>query len=111
MAGIGEVHPIEGKHKKTYEILSSLWSRKDISIILITPDIEVSTKHAYSLFKTYKKINQKPILEAIQKHNIKYIASHIFNDFEPYIIKENPIIKEIKQDLLNNKVENSAFLR
>ena len=39
LAGIGEVYPIEGKHKNAYEILSSLWVRKDISVILITPDI------------------------------------------------------------------------
>jgi len=39
LAGIGEVFPIEGEHQNTYEILSSLWSREDISIILITPDI------------------------------------------------------------------------
>ncbi|MHA2202066.1 MAG: V-type ATP synthase subunit F [Candidatus Hodarchaeales archaeon] len=39
LAGIGEVHPIEGDHQDPYEILSSLWSRKDISIILVTPNI------------------------------------------------------------------------
>lgn len=85
------------------ELILQLKKLKNIPLILITPGIEVSTKHAYSLFKKYNKINQKPILEAIQKNNIKFIAQHIFNDFEQYIIKENPIIKEVKQDLLNNK--------
>ena len=39
LAGIGEVYPIEGDHKDPYEILSNLWSREDVSIILVTPDI------------------------------------------------------------------------
>ena len=39
LAGIGEVYPLEGDHQDIYEILSSLWLRKDISIILVTPDI------------------------------------------------------------------------
>ena len=39
LAGIGEVHPIEEDHQDPFKILSSLWSRKDISIILITPSI------------------------------------------------------------------------
>ncbi|MFX1539100.1 MAG: V-type ATP synthase subunit F [Promethearchaeota archaeon] len=39
LAGIGEVYPLEEEHEDPFEILSSLWLRKDISIILITPDI------------------------------------------------------------------------
>ncbi|UCG90789.1 MAG: V-type ATP synthase subunit F [Candidatus Heimdallarchaeota archaeon] len=39
LAGIGEVYPLEEDHENPFEILSSLWLRKDISIILITPDI------------------------------------------------------------------------
>ncbi|UCG02357.1 MAG: hypothetical protein JSW11_22575 [Candidatus Heimdallarchaeota archaeon] len=39
LAGIGEVHPIKDDRQDVYEVLSSLWSRKDISIILVTPDI------------------------------------------------------------------------
>ncbi|MFX0119069.1 MAG: V-type ATP synthase subunit F [Promethearchaeota archaeon] len=39
LAGIGEVFPLEGSQQDPYEILSKLWLRKDISVILITPDI------------------------------------------------------------------------
>lgn len=39
LAGIGEVHPIAKDHQGTCEILSKIWLRKDISIILITPEI------------------------------------------------------------------------
>jgi vacuolar-type H+-ATPase subunit F/Vma7 len=39
LAGIGEVYPIEGELQNSYKILTDLWSRKDISIILVTPEI------------------------------------------------------------------------
>jgi vacuolar-type H+-ATPase subunit F/Vma7 len=39
LAGIGEVYPLEGDHQDPYKILTDLWSRKDISIILVTSDV------------------------------------------------------------------------
>ena len=39
LAGIGEVYPVEEDHQDSCEILSNIWVRKDISIILITPEI------------------------------------------------------------------------
>jgi len=62
------------------ELILRLKKLPEIPLILITPNIKVSTKEAYSLIKSYKKINQKHMLEAIQKSNIKYIAEHLFND-------------------------------
>ncbi len=85
------------------ELLLKLKKIPNTPLILITPEIQISTKNAYSLFKTYKKTNQKDILEAINNSDINYIAKHLFNDFEQHIIKQNPIINEIKQDLINNK--------
>lgn len=85
------------------ELILKLKKLPNTPLILITPNIEVSTKNAYSLIKNHKKINQKHMLEAIHKSDLNYISKHLFNDFEPYIIKKYPIIKQIKQDLLNNK--------
>ena len=38
LAGIGEIYPVD-ENQDSFEILTSLWSRDDISIILITPEI------------------------------------------------------------------------
>lgn len=73
-----------------------------IPVILINPNIEVSTKLAYSMFTSYKKINQKPILDAIHSSNINLISHNIFNDFEQHITRQHPIINQIKQDLISN---------
>ena len=38
LAGIGEVFPID-EDQDPFEILSNLWLREDISIIIVTPEI------------------------------------------------------------------------
>ncbi len=85
------------------ELILKLKNLPKIPLILINPNIKVSTKEAYSLIKSYKKINQNDILEAIQKSDLSLIAKNIFNDFEPIIEKKYPIINEIKKDLTENK--------
>lgn len=50
LAGIGEVYPVEGELQNAYEILTNLWSRKDISIILVTPEIAEHFHHQITEF-------------------------------------------------------------
>lgn len=91
------------------ELILKLKKIPNIPLLLINPDIEVSTANAYSLIKNIKKINQKHMLEAINKSDLNYISKHLFNDFEPILTKKYPIIKEIKQDLIENNALNALM--
>lgn len=57
--------------------------------IIVKPDVSVSTKWAY---KEYDNVAAQNIAPVITSHN---------NDLEPVVIREYPIIAQIKQDLLD----------
>ena len=59
LAGIGEVYPVEGEPQNAYHILTKLWSRKDISIILVTPDI---AEHYHKQITEFMAKNTFPII-------------------------------------------------
>ncbi len=63
LAGIGEVYPIEEDLQDSCEVLSNIWLRKDISIILITPKIAERCHQRITEFmseKTFPVIMELP---------------------------------------------------
>ena len=100
---------VEGIGDKIKRIKKSF----SINIVLINPGFRVSTKWAYSSFdrqkpkiKTEAEINA--LIKAIEKKDIKEIASNLHNDFEPIVAKRYKIINEIKNNLLRNDALNAA---
>lgn len=63
-------------------------------IALSNPDIHVGTKEAYALIKPLKRQNFKTILS----RNWTLLS----NDFETPVSQKHPIIKELKNDFINN---------
>lgn len=100
---------VEGIGDKIKRIKKSF----SINIVLINPGFRVSTKWAYSAFDKLKpKIKTKAeinaLIKAIEKKDIKEIASNLHNDFEPIVAKRYKIINEIKNNLLRNDALNAA---
>ena len=91
------------------------WIKKSfsINIVLINPGFRISTKWAYSAFdrqrpkiKTDANINN--LVKAIERKDIKEIASNLHNDFEPIVTKKYKVINEIKTNLLRNDALNAC---
>ncbi|NHJ02849.1 MAG: hypothetical protein EAX86_11990 [Candidatus Heimdallarchaeota archaeon] len=58
LAGIGEVYPIDGD-QDPFEILSNLWLREDISIIIISPNI---AQHYHNQIAEFMAKNLFPVI-------------------------------------------------
>ena len=75
-----------------------------MNLVIIYPNIFASTKEAYNGV-SLKKIN-KPLLEdmlaGFKDNNLKKICDNLYNDFEKTQFIKYPLIKDIKEKLLQN---------
>lgn len=81
------------------EILKPLTPMPDCSILLVKPDISISTKNVYEnlhLNNETRHPNISAMLEALQEKNIYKLAPYMENILESVTIKEYPIIEDIK---------------
>ncbi len=72
-------------------------------ILLIKPNINISTKEIYSqldLKKINKRPNMKNIIRAIEKEDLEAVSKESFNVLESITIKKCPIIATIKEELM-----------
>ncbi|MDD4113020.1 MAG: 4-(cytidine 5'-diphospho)-2-C-methyl-D-erythritol kinase [Herbinix sp.] len=84
------------------EILSPLAPMPECSILLVKPDVSVSTKHVYENLSLDEEIwhpNITAMLDALKKNNIYSLAPLMDNILESITIKEHPIIGEIKEKM------------
>lgn len=92
---------IRGLGEKVKDLPSALV----LHLILINPEVEISTKWAYNNLtleaKTYQRAAKK-MVKAINKNNFDQIAKNLYNDFEPSVIKHFPQIGIVKKDLIKN---------
>ncbi|MFH1565281.1 MAG: 4-(cytidine 5'-diphospho)-2-C-methyl-D-erythritol kinase [bacterium] len=87
------------------EKVKDLPSSPVLNLVLINPEIKVSTKWAYNNLtleaKKYQKAASK-MIKAINEKNFDKIAQNLYNDFEPSVIKHFPKIGTVKKDLIKN---------
>lgn len=99
VTGIGEiVEPIK-KHKKT-------------NILIIKPNVSVSTKYIFENLKISEieiRPDTKKMIEAIEKEDINLIAKNLCNVLEVVTIEKYDIIREIKEFMLTNKAIGSIM--
>lgn len=73
-------------------------SLKGYTLVIVKPDIFVSTKEAFAHIQPRKAtVSIKEIIQA----PIEDWKSHLINDFECSVFRTHPGIKEIKEDLYN----------
>ena len=75
------------------------FSLNDIFMVLVKPDVHISTKEAYSLIKPQK--TAVPVCERI-KQPIEKWKDTIVNDFEYSVFPQHPSVKAIKDKLYEN---------
>jgi 4-diphosphocytidyl-2-C-methyl-D-erythritol kinase len=97
----GPLALVEGRGEK----VTGLNAGGSIVLLLVKPDISVSTAWAYNLFKTRltkKAVDIKLFCQAIEKKNFAFLRDTVFNDLEDVVIGEYPVVGEIKRILARN---------
>lgn len=84
------------------EKLTKLKSFKDHQLLLVNPGIEVSTVEVYKglRLKGKKTLDTDRIISSIEDNDIKDLSDNMINVMEEVVIGKNPIIREIKDDLV-----------
>lgn len=87
------------------EILTPITPFSDIPILLIKPDISISTAYVYKHLKL-NELNYHPdnkaMISYIEKNDLAKIAASLSNVLETVTIPENPIIDKLKCFLTQN---------
>lgn len=81
-------------------------SLKDYQILLVKPDIFVSTKEAFSLIKPHKR---EYSLKEIITRPVSEWKERMVNDFEASVFPQYPVIGEIKEKLYQNGAVYAAM--
>lgn len=76
-------------------------------IVVIKPDVHVSTKDAYNGVRPYNEGTS--IAEIITQHNIFAWKDLLVNDFEASVFKQFPIIQQVKEELYNQGAEYASM--
>lgn len=85
------------------EILTPLPPMPDCCILLVKPDISVSTKFVYEHLKLDDSIshpNIKSMIPALEQKNLENLAKDMSNILETVTIREYPEIKDIKEAMV-----------
>ncbi len=85
------------------EELTSLSLLSNIPILIVKPQIGVSTAWVYknlNLDKVINRPNTEALISAIQNKDISYIAQNMRNVLESVTVIKHPIIEKIKNNLL-----------
>jgi len=84
------------------EKLTKLKPFKDKDLLLVNPGLTISTAEVYGSLKPNgkRRLNVEKIIQFIEKNDLHSLAKHIVNVMEEVVIKKNPIISEIKKDLI-----------
>ena len=87
------------------EILTPLTPLQGVPVLLIKPDISISTPYVYkhlNLEELDYHPDNKAMISYIDKKSVKDIAASLSNVLETVTIPENPVIDELKHYLLEN---------
>lgn len=81
-------------------------SLKGYQILLVKPDIFVSTREAFSLVRPHEP---EYSLKEIITHPVSEWKEQIVNDFEASVFPQYPVIGEIKEELYKNEAMYAAM--
>ena len=87
------------------EKLTALPAFPDCSLVIVKPDVSVSTKEVYEAFDSLAEVvhpDIKKLTESLGKEDLRYIVKLLGNVLEDVTIKKHGIIDEIKRLLIEN---------
>lgn len=94
------------------EILSPLAPMPDCDILLVKPDVSVSTKHVYESLRLNDETSHPDIpamLSALKENNLYRLAPLMENILESVTLREHPIIGEIKAKMKDKEALTSLM--
>ena len=87
------------------EKLTALPAFPECSLVIVKPNVSVSTKEVYEAFDSLTEVvhpNIKKLTDSLGKEDLRYIVKLLGNVLEDVTIKKHGIIDEIKRSLLEN---------
>ena len=96
----GGIAYLTGKGEKVSKIPTNL---KVENLLLVNPQIPISSRQAYawSKIKPERKDKYQRLKDSIKKNDIRNISRNLYNSLEDGVFKLYPIIKTIKEKMLN----------
>lgn len=94
------------------EILTPLADLPPIWVLLVKPNISVSTAYVYShlnLQRIYNHPKTAQVIESIDSHDISAIGPELCNVLETVTIPSYPVIAELKEFLMKNGATGSLM--
>ena len=84
------------------EVFTELREFSGVDILLVYPNISISTENVYKSIdeKNMNKIDMDKIRDDIEKKDFTSLRSSMKNIMEEPVLKENPILVEIKEDIV-----------
>ena len=87
------------------EKLTALPAFPECRLVIVKPNVSVSTKEVYEAFDSLTEVvhpNIKKLTDSLGKEDLRYIVKLLGNVLEDVTIKKHGIIDEIKRSLLEN---------
>lgn len=87
------------------EKLTALPAFPDCGLVIVKPNVSVSTKEVYEAFDSLTEVvhpDIKKLTDSLGKEDLRYIVKLLGNVLEDVTIKKHGIIDEIKRSLLEN---------
>jgi 4-diphosphocytidyl-2-C-methyl-D-erythritol kinase len=97
----GRFSLVEGRGEK----VRALGSKTTVPMLLVKPDIEISSGWAYRNCRaelTKRSIDIKLFCQALDGKDFARLREMVFNDLENAVVREYPVVAEIKKMLIEN---------
>ena len=95
------------------EVLDKIDIKLDYYILIVYPELEISTKESYRELKVADsnkgKKHLKQVSQALKSGNSNILIRNLYNIFEKNAFKKFPVLKEIKDELIENGAENALM--
>ncbi len=86
------------------------------TVLLVKPDVDISTKWAYEAYDalaeselTKKRVDIKLVCHALERQDLPSLSRFLVNDFEDLVLREYPIVREIKREIVGMGAEVSLM--
>lgn len=87
------------------EIITPLKSFKNHILVIVKPNFGISTKAVYKAIdikKIYNHPKTEELISGMEKDDLNFVSKNMKNLLENVTVRKNPIINEIKGDMIEN---------